>query len=625
MKKRHLIILMIVSFAIILMCCGIKKEEQRENEEKAQEAQQELASAEEASSEMAEAEDTEEEDELKNLPLRVIDDKYRTTYEIFVYSFADSNGDGVGDLKGVLQNLDYVNDGDDTTFEDLGCNSIWLMPVSPSPSYHKYDVTDYKAIDPEYGTMEDFDALVAACHERGIDLYIDTVINHTSSEHPWFKAAADFLKQNSDPEEITTDQESADEEKTAEDGSDTEESNNASVTFTEEALESCPYLAYYNFSTMPLTGYERLNGTNWYYEARFWSGMPDLNLDNEKVREEIADITKFWTEHGVDGFRLDAVAYYYTDQNDKNIEFMTWLNDTIKSQNPDAYIVGEAWISESAYAQYYQSGIDSFFDFNYANGEGMIAKLARGKLSAGKFAESLKNTEQLLYSYNPDYIDAPFYTNHDMARSAGYFTGKGADNSVKLAGGLNLLMGGNAFIYYGEELGMRGSGKDENKRAPMYWVNEVGQGEEYDRLSSIMCDGPKGMEDAPMLNSPYYLQNQDEYSILSYFRNAVRMRNSFPVIARGTTEPVEAIEQDRLGAFIRSMKAGSVDESTFGPSSVLVLFNNSDEAITVDLSKNSDSKAYTNIAYQLNVSSEKAVLEGTNVTVPAYGILLLNK
>lgn len=116
-------------------------------------------------------------------------DKYRNYYEIFVSSFCDSNGDGIGDIGGIISKLDYLNDGDPNSGDDLGIDGIWLMPIMPSPSYHKYDVTDYYDIDPQYGTMEDFEKLIAECDKRGIDVIIDLVINHTSSEHPWFKKA----------------------------------------------------------------------------------------------------------------------------------------------------------------------------------------------------------------------------------------------------------------------------------------------------------------------------------------------------------------------------------------------------------------------------------------------------
>ena len=204
-----------------------------------------------------------------------------TTYEIFVGSFMDSDGDGTGDLGGVLEKLDYLCDGKDTAGDDLGCNGIWLMPVFPSPTYHKYDVTDYKSIDPQYGTMEDFDAFLAACHERGIRVILDLPLNHTSSEHPWFRKAADYLC--------------------------------GLPEGAEPSVKDCRYAAYYNFSREAQNGYAALSDSGWYYEARFWEGMPDLNLDSPQVRSQIASIAEFWLDKGVDGFRLDAVTSFYTD------------------------------------------------------------------------------------------------------------------------------------------------------------------------------------------------------------------------------------------------------------------------------------------------------------------------
>ena len=539
--------------------------------------------------------------------LNVIDDKYRTTYEIFVYSFYDSDGDGIGDLQGVKEKLDYVNDGDDSTFTDLGCNEIWLMPISTSPTYHKYDITDYMDIDPEYGTLEDFDELVKACHDRGINLIIDLVLNHTSVEHPWFKEASQYLKDNAELENLYT----------------------AGGDIIPELKEECPYLYYYNFSKDEQTGYEKLNGTNWYYEARFWSGMPDLNLDNDDVKAEIADITQFWTDKGVDGFRLDAVTSYYTDDDESNIRFMTWLNDTVKSQNPEAYIVGEAWTASATYAEYYKSGVDSFFDFDFSGSEGMIASVARSKKSAASYAEALEKEEELFASKSSTYVNAPFYTNHDMARSAGYFTGKGSENKVKLAGALNLLMGGNAFIYYGEELGMKGSGKDENKRAPMQWISS----DEGDYAGAVgMCDGPADMESFDMIYPGLDEQESDPYSIYNYFKAAIRLRNTYPVIARGKTQAVEELSGDRLGAFVRFLDdsdekdksdAQSGEGVNYGPESLLVLINNGEEETEVELSKWSGISDSPKLCYQLLVSEEEVSLTGTTVTLPAYSIAVI--
>ncbi len=529
------------------------------------------------------------------LPVNVIDDKYRTTYEVFVYSFCDSDGDGIGDLKGLTSKLDYINDGDAATDTDLGCNEIWLMPVSPSPTYHKYDVTDYKDIDPEYGTLEDFDELIKACHDRGIRVIIDQVYNHSSVEHPWFTEAAEFLKNH---DELSL----------------------------EEAKEQCPFIDYYSFSEEKKDGYEPLSGTDYYYEARFWSGMPDLNLDSEAVRGEIADITKFWLGRGVDGFRLDAVAYYYTGNDPANIEFMTWLNDTVKAENPDAYIVAEAWTNSAPYHKYYASGIDSFFDFDYAGSEGVIAGVARGTAPASRYAEALENTQKALETNGPGTaIDAPFYVNHDMARSAGYFTGKGSEDKLKLSWGLNLLMPGNAFVYYGEELGMKGSGKDENKRAPMYWTEDSG--------AEGMCKGPKAMDYFKMKYPAADVQCDDPASIYNYVKAAIKARNIFPAIARGETAVVKEISDSDICAFVRSCKADT--EGRYGAERLFVVINTSDEAKTIDLSAITDAVeasdtpvsgadiASNGIAYQLNTGEEWSSLENAALTMAPYGIVMI--
>ncbi len=540
--------------------------------------------------------------QLQLPPLNIIDDKYRTTYEIFVYSFYDSDGDGIGDLKGVTEKLDYINDGNDETDTDLGFNEIWLMPITPSTTYHKYDVVDYCDIDPEYGTLEDFDELLKACHDRGVRVILDTVFNHSSSQHPWFKEAAAYLKDHPGIEFMTAD--------------------DGTTNIPENAANECPYLNYYTFSNEKKQGYEPLPGTDYFYEARFWSEMPDLNLDSDAVRQELANITDFWLKRGVDGFRLDATTYYYTGDDRKNIEFMTWLNDTVKSQSSDAYIVREAWVSSSTYFNYYESGIDSFFDFDYAGSEGIIAGVVRGNNPAVRFSDSLMATESAIAAASPDGIDAPFYTNHDMARSGGYYTGSGSEEKVKLAQGLNLLMAGNAFVYYGEELGMKGSGKDENKRAPMYWT--AGDSE------SGMCRGPKNMDSVKMKYPAADEQSADSNSIYNYVKKAVRLRNTYPVIARGRTSTVSELSDKEICAFTRSIEEEEIkkyleDTAAFGPAGLLIVINTSAETKTVDISKSADASDYKNLSYELDASSEECSMDGSTLTIPAYGIAVLTK
>ena len=215
-------------------------------------------------------------------------DNCGTAYEILVCSFCDSNGDGIGDLNGIRSKLDYI--------KDLGFDAIWLTPVHPSATYHKYDVDDYCAIDPTFGTIEDYEALLKECHGRDIRVYMDLVLNHTSDEHEWFRAATDYLQELPSGWEPDT--------------------------------SYCKYYDYYNFSREAKNGYAHIEGTEWFYEAGFWSEMPDLNLSSEAVRAEIKDIMSFWLDKGVDGFRLDAVTSYFANDQGANIEFLRFLKET---------------------------------------------------------------------------------------------------------------------------------------------------------------------------------------------------------------------------------------------------------------------------------------------------------
>ncbi|MBO5622387.1 MAG: alpha-amylase, partial [Butyrivibrio sp.] len=394
-------------------------------------------------------------------------------------------------------------------------------------------------------------------------------------------------------------------------------------------------------------------GTGYYYEARFWSGMPDLNLDSSALRDELKDITQFWTDHGVDGFRLDACTYFYTGDDLKNVEFLTWLNDTVKAQNPDAYIVGEAWTSSATYNKYYESGVDSFFDFDYAGSEGIIAGVARGTTPASRYGEALEKTQETLLAANENAIDAPFYTNHDMARSSGYFTGKNASDKLKLSAALNLLMPGNAFVYYGEELGMKGSGKDENKRAPMYWT--AGAATSNANLSvpswlenpeSGMCKGPKDMDDVKMKYPSLDEQYQDPYSIYNYYKMAIRLRNTYPCIARGTTAVATDLSDSDICAFMRTMDSdvtgnNAVNSDGTSPTDVMIVINTSDEVKEVSLSgqvaagKGADTNGtsgdtfelaeYSNLSYQLNTSEQVSTLSDGKLSIAPFGVSVLTK
>ncbi|MBQ1316654.1 MAG: alpha-amylase [Lachnospiraceae bacterium] len=509
-------------------------------------------------------------------PLVIPDDPYRTTYEIFVYSFADGNGDGVGDLPGIREKIGYFGPDEG----GLGCTSLWTTPIFPSPTYHKYDVSDYCAIDPEFGTMEDFEALLADLHDRGMTWILDLPLNHTSTEHPWFREAARYLA--SLPEGA------------------------------EPVYEDCPYVWYYRFSEEKYEGYEPLSASGlydgarpWFYEARFWSGMPDLNLDTEAVREEITKILRFWIDKGIDGFRLDAVTSYYSGDKNANVGFLSWLRNTAQEMKPDIYFVGEAWENQQIYAEYYESGIDSLFDFAFSGAEGMIAKTVNGKKTAEAFAQALSDEEALYAGYNAEFVNAPFYTNHDMARGAGYYPNDDGSRT-KLALGLNFMMTGNAYLYYGEELGMKGSGRDENKRAPMQWTADAG--------APGMCKGPQDMEKFNMKFPPADTQADDPASVLNYVKNAVSYRNRYPAIARGKTAVVTELTGDTVCAFTRYVEGGA-----YPP--VLIVINTGKEDAQLAIA--GEAASFADLAGTLCAGAEEASLTEGMLTLPPYGIAIL--
>lgn len=489
------------------------------------------------------------------------DDNYRTWYEIFVYSFCDSNGDGLGDLQGVTDQLDYL--------QNLGITGIWLMPIHPSSSYHKYNVSDYYAIDPDYGTMEDFETLMAECEKRGIHVILDLVVNHTGSDHPWFQEAAAYLQSLGD---------------------------------AEPDVQACPYVDYYNFTKEPKTAHTQVPGTDWYYESQFSSAMPDLNLDSELVRQEIGDIMRFWLDKGVAGFRLDAAKEFYTGNTDKNIEALSWLQETASAYKPDVYLVAEVWDSFASIAEMYKSGITSIFDYPFGDSSGKIITVLR---NAGKpetvstYATALEKADTAYRASNPDYIDAPFLSNHDVGRIAG-FCGNDAQKT-KLAGAMNLFMSGSAFVYYGEEIGMVGSGNDPSKRAPMYW-------------NTARDGGTTNLPPDCQLPEKYPFgsleeQRCDDASIFNYYRQVIAIRNAIPAISHGRTTAETGLNLGCVSAFRKSCDLGEC----------IVLMNISPESAVTNLTGYED----WHLAAKLSADGNPVTQEGQTLTLPAYAVAVL--
>lgn len=494
-------------------------------------------------------------EESNELP-KQYDDNYGVYYEIFVGSFYDSDGDGMGDIRGIIEKLDYINDGKPDSKTSLHADGIWLMPIMPSPSYHKYDVTDYYDIDSDYGTMEDFEELITECDKRGIKVIIDLVVNHTSNMHPWFREAINELKEKKEPK----------------------------------------YSKYYSFTS------EKINSTYYfaglesqYYEAVFYSGMPDLNYDSDEVREEMKQIANFWLEKGVAGFRLDAVKHIDI-QREKSVEVLTWFVDYCKSVKEDVYIVGEVWSDDKEVMDYYESKIPSLFNFGFAEESGVIAN-AVNKNTGADFASSVIRWHKLLSSRNENGIDAPFLSNHDNNRSAGYF--KEDVVKEKMAAALYLMMPGNPFIYYGEELGLTGKGIDENKRGPMIWTVDSEEGQ---------AKGPSGMTQRAKLDEGVYEQLKSEDSLLRFYIEAVRLRNRYPEISRGTPTQIKLDD--------RSLAAYKV---SFEESEVIILHNLSIEEKMVTFTDYDVKK----IGGYLASAGGEPVFKNGEVTMPAYSTVVL--
>jgi glycosidase len=404
-------------------------------------------------------------------------------YEIFVRSFKDSNGDGIGDFRGIIEQLDYLNDGDPATQDDLGIGGIWLMPINPSPSYHGYDVTDYYAVNPEYGTMEDFKALLAEAHQRGIKIIIDLVVNHTSTQHSWFQAAAD-------PES---------------------DFHDWYVWSDEHPQVPGPWFQ---------NAWHRHPQNGLYYYGIFWGGMPDLNFDNPAVSAEMINISKYWLEEvGVDGFRVDAARYLFTDgaaQQDTQ-ETIAWYEewrDFYKAINPEAFTVGEVWTDLRVTARY-SDGMDSLFMFD--------------------LAEDIKNSA---YAPNPSriingYLDtlehfpegdfSTFLSNHDQQRVMSLLE-ENVDKA-KVAAFVYLTGPGTPFIYYGEEIGMTGNKPDELLRTPMQWSDGPGAG--------FTTGTPWQPPNRNYTEINVAAQETDPDSLLNHYRSLVHLRNQHPVLRAG--------------------------------------------------------------------------------------------
>ena len=409
-------------------------------------------------------------------------------YEIFVRSFSDSNGDGQGDFKGLTAKLDYLNDGNPATTTDLGITGIWLMPTMESPSYHGYDVTNYRATEPDYGSMADFEEFLAAAHARGIKVILDLVLNHSSSQHPWFQQAA--------------------------------------------SSPTNPYRDWYRWSdTKPnylgpwgQQVWHARNGS--YYYGIFSDGMPDLNSENPALKAAMWDVTRFWLNKGVDGYRLDAVKHLSEDGTvlenaPQTFPTLEEFGRVVRTARPDAFTVGEAQGATPSVVPYVVNNrLNTCFEFslaaaiidaeNFGNPAGLTAKLS-----------------QVANAY-PKLQYATFLANHDQDRILNALGSNAARQ--RQAAALYLTMPGVPFLYYGEEIGMLGAGVDENKRTPMQWSANPGAG--------FSTGTPWRPINANYPQANVATQQADPSSLLTHYKKLIALRNGQESLRKGYFLPV---------------------------------------------------------------------------------------
>ena len=494
------------------------------------------------------------------------EDNCRVFYEIFVGSFSDSDGDGTGDLRGIINRMDYLNDGDPASGKSLGIGGVWLTPVFKSPTYHKYDVTDYYEIDPAFGTAEDLAELAALCRARGVKLILDLPLNHTGAEHEWFKAFAAAHRR--------------------EDASD-------------------PYYDYYCWiregDPQPSgRRFVKLEGTDILYECNFSDGMPELNYDNGDVRNEAVNIAKYWMGKGADGFRLDAAKYIYLGDTGANTAFWKFFTEELRSTGADVCIVAEVWDGDAITNQYAEAV--NCFRFSASGPEGAFASAAKGG-NVNKLVKNVAGYLDALKEINPEALHVPFLSNHDTDRAAGYLPVTGG--KMAMAANLYLLTPGSPFIYYGEEIGLKGSrgaaDTDANRRLAMRWgdgdpVSDPG-GSDYENQTEATVK--------EMLSA--------ESSLLNHYKKVLTVRRANPEIARGEVEALQ-FEGTKAGGFL----------CTWNGSTIAVLHNTTGKEISIDLKQATD-REFREIAALLEAVPGKggAALEGTVLTLgPQTSVVL---
>jgi glycosidase len=498
-----------------------------------------------------------------------IDDNYRVFYQIFVGSFSDSNGDGTGDIRGIINRFDYLNDGDIADSDSLGVQGIWLTPIYLSNTYHKYDAINYYTIDPKFGTMEDLEELIALCHERNVKLILDLPINHTALSNSWFQQFAQAHK----------------------------------VGDVENQ-----YYDYYVYGTInDFVGkkYNSIPGcTGEYYECNFDSGMPELNFDNPEVRQAVLDVAKFYLDKGIDGFRFDAIKYIYYGETQKSVDFWKWYMGELNAYKEDIYCVGECWSADAETLRYVEAL--NCFNFQLASSgvEGYIARTAKGG-NLATYTNYLQNYQASVLESNPNGMVMSFLSNHDNDRIAGALTV--SSGTMFMGANLNILTPGSPFIYYGEEIGLKGSrgssNTDANRRLAMLWGDDDTVKNPYGSTYASKYQTNGTVAD--------HLANPT--SLLQHYEKLINVRTKYPEIARGTYTAL-TYSTSKFGGF----------KVEYNGSVIGIFHNVSTEPITIDLASATQGGVnFTILLETLGFGFNGATLNGTILTIPALSSVIV--
>ena len=525
--------------------------------------------------------------------------KHGIIYQIYPRSFLDTGLDGIGDLQGIRQKLDYL--------KDLGVDGLWLSPINPSPDKDfGYDVADYNGIDPKFGDMATFDLLLEEAHQRGIHIIMDLVLNHTSDQHPWFLESA--------------------------------------------SSRDNPYHDWYIWrDPAPGGGFPNnwtsiFSGPAWkfneargqYFYHMFTPEQPDLNWRNPKVREAMLAVFKFWLDRGVDGFRLDVFNAYYKHPeladnpvkpsihlrpfdrtehiNDVSQPEMIPLVRDIRSlldQYPERYVVGETFLADSAQARTYigEDRLHAGFDYGFTH----APFSAKGFGKAVQYWDALHGEEAW-----PNY----FFNNHDTKRSATRFAAGEDDARLKVLLTLQLAVRGTPYLYYGEEIGMRDIPvKRSELQDPVgktYWPLPVGRdgcrspmqwnAETYAGFSKVQPWLPVH-RNYPVRNVA--TQERDPQSLLHFYKELIKLRRVTPALHAGTMLLPE-VENPAL----------LLIERHYGAQQALVVLNFSRKQ-QVHLLPYPDNETWSMVFSGLG--DVRPALKGNVLWIPPYGTVILTR